>query len=335
MKHPCLTKLNTHDNDYMDVPCDLEKLKILHMKRACILTDTIKHEQIHASFPLILILFVIISLPVVAQPDKIDSLLNELIYEDIESLAVSGKPIKYDFIYAAANFNSDAFYAGREISSNMYNISGQLFYYNSTGLFAGISGIWFDQMKPAYSSTTFSAGYSKAIDKRKLLYFRTSYSRFLYYKPDTITTYPYKNNISMGFSFRKKWIGARISSNVLFGEEYKINLSAGVVSRINILKFGDYNKLYIAPDLSFLFSKETISTIDNSQTSTDQTPELKDVYGLLNTQLNIPFGITLGNFDLEFNYAINFPLTQDVNTSYPIKAFYGFSIGYMVPIEKK
>lgn len=281
------------------------------------------------------LLFIIISLPLVAQTDQIDSLLNELIYGNIESFTVSEKPVKYDFIYAGANFNSDAFYAGREISSNMYNISGQLFYYSSTGLFAGVSGIWFDQITPAYSSTTFSAGYSKAVDKKRLLYFRTSYSRFLYYKPDTITTYPYKNNLSLGLSFRKKWIGARISSNLLFGEENKINISAGVASRINILKFNKYNKLYVAPDLSFFFSKEAVSTIENnSQTSTDQTTELKDVYGLLNTQLNIPVGITLGNFDLEFNYAINFPVTQDVNTSYPIKTFYGFSIGYMVPIEK-
>lgn len=145
--------------------------------------------------------------------------------------------------------------------------------------------------------------------------------------------YPYKNNLNLGLSFRKKWIGARISSNHLFGEDYKISISAGVYSRVTILKFDKYNKLYIVPDLSCFFSEETASVTGSGQGSADQTSELKDVYGLLNTQLNIPVGISLSDFDIEFNYAINFPTTQDVNISYPVKAFYGFSIGYMLPIK--
>jgi hypothetical protein len=279
------------------------------------------------------IIFLITNLAVFAQGDRIDSLLNDLIYSDSDPLMMPEKPVKFDFIFTGANFNSSTFYAGREVSSNMYNISGHIFYYSSTGLFAGVSGIWFDELTPSYSTTTLSAGFSKAIDKSKLLTFRTSYSRFLYYSTDTASVYPYKNNFSLGLTFRKKWVGARVSANLLFGDEYRVNISSGIYSRFTIAKFGKYNKIYSAPDLSVFFGPETVETSKSNNSET--TNNLKDVYSLLNTQLYIPIGISVGDFDLELSYSVNFPTTQDINTTYPVSSFYSISIGYLFPIMKQ
>jgi len=286
----------------------------------------------------IIVLLLLISgiVPAFAQTDRIDSLLNDLVYNDNDPLMMPEKPVKFDFISTGINFNSNTFYAGREVGiDKMFNITGHLFYYNSTGLFIGASGNWFDQLTPSYSATTLSAGFSKAVDKKKLFTFRTSYSRFLYYKPDTASYYPYKNNFSLGLSFRKNWIGARISSNLLFGEEYKFNISTGLYSRFTLIKLGKYNKIYMAPEVSAFMGSETIATTKGGSGDGNQTINTKEVYSLLNTQLYIPIGISIGDFDLEFNYSVNFPTTQDASITYPVSSFYTISIGYMLPISKK
>lgn len=284
---------------------------------------------------LMVIIFLMSGLQVYAQSDRIDSLLNDLVYNSDDPLIVPEEPLKYDFIYAGSNFSNKTFYAGREVDDKMYNVSGNLYYYNSSGLYAGASGVWFNKLTPGYSSTVLSAGFSKAIDKKKHFTFRTAYSRFLYYKQDTSSSYPFKNNFSLGFSFRKKWIGARVYGNLLFGDDSKLNLSTALFSRFDLIHLGHYNKIYMAPEVSAFFSKETVNIIKTDSQTTDQTSAgLKDVFGLMNSQLYVPLGISIGDFDFELSYSVNFPFTQDVNISYPVKSFFSFSIGFMLPIAR-
>lgn len=280
----------------------------------------------------LLIIFVLMSgISAFAQTDRIDSLLNDIIYNGSDPLEMPEKPVKFDFIYAGLNYNSNSFYAGREIGSDMFNLSGNLFYYHASGIFVGVSGSWYDELEPSYTNTVISAGYSKILDKKKHFTFRTSYSRYLYNQSDS-DSYAYKNNINLGMSYRKKWFGGRMGTNMLFGEESKINLSAALYSRVNIYKFGKYNKIYTAPELSVLFSKETVSTTKTSGQNPEYIPEYDEVFSLLNTQLYIPVGVSVGNFDLEFSYTVNFPTTQDVIITYPVTSFYSISLGYMLPI---
>lgn len=286
-------------------------------------------------YKLIVAVLLTFSLPSFAQVDRIDSLLNDLVFNESDPLIIPEKPVKFDFIYTGANYNSNTFYAGREVSSDMYNVSGYLFYYNSSGLYAGVSGLWFDQLTPSYANTTLSTGFSKAIDKNKLFTFRTSYSHFFYYKTDSVSIYPYTNNFSLGMSFRKKWIGARVSGSLLFGDDNKITISSAIYSRLTLIKLGKYNKIYTSPELSFFLGPETVSSTKISVQDTLTSAGIKDAYSLLNTQLYMPVGISLGNFDFEFSYSLNFPTTQDVNITYPTKSYFVISIGYLLPIRKK
>lgn len=284
---------------------------------------------------LIFIVFLMSGISALAQTDRIDSLLNDLVYNDSDPLIMPEKPVKLDFLYGGINYSSNSFYAGREIGDNMYNVSGNIFYYNSTGLFIGTSGSWFGQLTPSYSNTTLSAGFSKAVDKKKLFTFRTSYSRFIYYKPDTGSYFPYENNLSLGLSFRKNWIGMRVAGNLLFGEESKVNISTALYSRFTLVKLNKYNKIYTAPELSAFLTTETVNTSKTNSQNTDQTMNTRDVFGLINTQFYVPIGLSIGSFDLEFSYSVNLPTTQDVNISYSMNSFYSFSIGYMLPIAKR
>ncbi len=285
------------------------------------------------SIILLLLLFSVI--PVFSQIDRTESLLTDLVYNEADPLLLPEKSVRYNFIYVGANYSSNSFYAGREIGADMANISGHLFFYSYTGLFVGASGSWFDQLTPGYSNTTLTAGFSKSLDPNKRFNFRTSYSRFLFNKTDADSYYPYQNNFNLGLSFRKNWIGARINGNLLFGDEYRINNSVALFSRLTLLKLGKYDKLYTAPEVSAFFSTETVSTTNNSQTTDPTTTDWSEIYSLLNTQLSVPLGLSLGNFDVELSYSMNFPTTQDVNISYPSSSFYSVSIGYMLPIVKK
>ncbi len=280
----------------------------------------------------ITILMIIASLPLFSQGDKIDSLLNDLIYNDTESDLFVAKvdPVKYDFIYVGSNYNSNTYYAGREIGSNMFSISEQLYYFNSTGIFIGASGNWYDQLTPGYNSTTFSAGYNTYLGKKKKISFQTSYSYFLY-NSDSTAVYPYTSNVSMGLYYRNKWFRARLSGNYMFGDETAISLSPAIYSRFKLFKIGKHFKVYTAPEISFYFGTETILIAGPP----NRTLEYEDVFGLLNTQLQFPLIISIGDFDIDMTYSLNLPYTQDKSESYDTNSLYSISIAYMLPIEKK
>lgn len=273
---------------------------------------------------LVFILLFSTCLSVFAQGDRIDSLLNDLIFNDstyIELIQSS----KYDIIYAGTSFNNKTYYAGREVGSDLINGTGHLYYFSHTGLYAGASGLWYDQLSPSYNSTTLSLGYGHAIGKKNLFRAKATYSRFIYNDTSSTTSYPYDNNINLALSFRKNWYGARISGNYLFGDESTINFMPSIYTSFYFWKFGKNNKFYFGPEISSYFGTETINTSSGTQ----------DVFGLLNTQVYIPLGINLGNFELQFGYTLNLPYTQDGETSYPVSSSYSVSASYMIPIEIK
>lgn len=279
------------------------------------------------------ILMIFCSLSALAQTDRIDSLLNDLVFNENDPLILPEITVKYNFLNTGVNFNSKAYYAGREIGGNIYSITGHVYYYNFRGFFLGSSGNWYSQLAPGYSSTTLTAGLYKAINKSKTLSFRSSYNRFIFYEPDTTYEKPYSNSISAGLSFRKKWFGARISSNFLFGNDYGYSVSSGINSRINFVKFGKSNKIYSMPDLSVFVGAEYISEISTGAQTGSEITEWQKVYGLLNTQLYIPLCISLGDFDFEFAYSINFPATQDKHITYPVSGYYSATLTYMLAIK--
>ncbi len=284
-------------------------------------------------FILLTILFV---LPLTAQTDRIDSLLNDLIYNENDPLILPETKVKYDFFHTSLNYSNKSFYAGREINSSMSNVYGHIFYFHSSGFFAGVTGLWFEQLSPGYNSTTLTAGFIKAVDKKKHFYFRAAYNRFIYNTSDTVSEYPYNNNFGLGLSFRKNWFRTRVSGNVLFGDDYKINLSAAVYSRFTLLRPGKHTKIYTSPEVNAFFSTETVTTTGSAGQNADQTStNTEEVYGLLNTQLYLPAGISLGDFDLEISYQVNFPVTQDILITYPVTSYVSFSVGYTLPIERR
>ena len=275
--------------------------------------------------------------PVWSQEDRLDSLLEDVLSDDSEVAKWLYPAPKFQFLYAGTDFDSKTFYAGREIGDQIYNMSGQLFYINSNGLFAGVAGSWYSQLEPGYKNTVVTAGYSKKFINAKNLSVRASYSHYFYFKPDPDYEYSFSNNLGTGLTFRKKWFGARMSLSFLFGQEFGMNMSANLFSKITLIRLNKFNNIQFEPEVLFFVASEA-TEIDNSSyiSGKSQDPSLSSVsssYGLLNTQLYLPLSISLGNFDLELGYSINIPSTREENISYPVNSYFSVSLGYMIQLD--
>ena len=266
------------------------------------------------------ILFILYGVSVTAQTDRIDSLLNDLIFSD-EALLSGITTEKKDFLYAGLNYNNKTFFSGREIGTDLDNVSGHVYYFSKYGFFAGASGMWYDQLSPGYTTTMLTLGYGFYLDKNKHLRASGSYSRFIY-NSDSTAIYPYENNANLTLSYRKNWYGARISNNLLFGSQTLYNVTPSMFTGFYFLNFGKNNRFYFGPEISGYFSKETINLTT--------TPE--EVFGLLNIQLFAPLSINLGNFELQFGYSINFPFTKDSSVDYKISSGFSVSAFYLIPL---
>ncbi|MHB9056596.1 MAG: hypothetical protein ACYC2P_10650 [Paludibacteraceae bacterium] len=268
----------------------------------------------------LIIVFLLFEVSVSAQTDRIDSLLNDLIFSD-ENLLSGIEPVNSDFLYAGLNFNNKTFFAGREIGADLINVSGHIYYFNRLGFFAGSSGVWYDQLTPGYTTTVLTLGYGLYLDKNKQFRASGSYSRFIY-NSDTTAIYPYENNANLTLSFRKNWYGARISNNLLFGSESLYTVSPSIFASFNFWNFGKNNKFHLGPEISCYFTKETINLTS--------IPEEK--FGLLNTQFYVPLSLNLRDFELQFGYSLNFPFTRDNNVSYRMNSAFSVSTFYLIPL---
>jgi len=284
--------------------------------------------------PMIMLMFGLSAWP---QTDRLDSLLRSVVWNDKEIMRLLDPPSSYCYLYGGIAGDNKTMYAGRELDENMVALYGNLYFFHSKGFFFGASGIWHSQTGEGYNTTVASAGIRTPLNAKRNLNFMASYSRYIYTGIDSASENPFTNNVGTGISLRNKWIGGRLSINLLFGQDFGMNFTPSIFSRLRIVRFGKYNKIQIEPELSAFIGSETVAleTVSNlgSQQGSANTIATEDAYGLLNTQVYLPICIYIGDFDLELGYSINIPNTQDENTDYPVSAFFSFSIGYLLPLN--
>jgi len=273
-----------------------------------------------------------------SQTDRLDSLLNEVMGDDKEMMRLINPPLSYCYLYSGIMSDSKTFYAGREIGDNMYSISGSIYFFHSKGFYIGTSGSWHSQLDPGYSNTILSAGFYTALNQKKSIHLRASYNRYFYNSGDAETNNVFNNNVGTSISLRNSWIGSRLSFNFLFGQDFGMNFTPNIFSRILIASFGKYNKIRIEPEGSLFFGSEYVEytvtdNLNSQQSGTQSSFMTNDGYGLLNTQFYLPVCIYLGDFDIELGYSVNIPNSQDKSIEYPVSSFFSISLGYLLPLN--
>jgi len=271
-----------------------------------------------------------------AQEDKIDAILDSMFFSNDEELMLMLAEMNrtHHFLYLRTGYDSKTTYAGREIGSDQFNMSGQLFYINSLGFNLGVSGAWYSQMDPSYRSTVLTAGYSNGLKNNKWLRYRLSYNRYFYNIGDSDYEPVYTGSAGAGISLKAGPVGARLDYSLLMGSEYGSQLSADLYGNFTLLKSGNKFKVRILPEVSFYFGSETVesdrySYLDrNMQSSGSAEPVYVDRFGLMNTQVRLPIEFTIGDLDIEIGYIYNFNRSIDPAYTFDNISMVSLSVGY-------
>jgi len=281
------------------------------------------------------------SLYLSAQDDKIDALLDSMFFntDDEILLLLAEMNRNHNFIYGRVGYDSKTVYAGREIGTDQYNLTGQLFYLNSIGLNLGVSGAWYSQMDPSYRSTVVSAGFSNGLGKNKRLRYRISYNRY-FYNSDTSDFVPvYTGSVNAGITLKAGPVGTRFDYSLLTGKESGSQASADLFGNFTLFKVGKKTKFRILPEVSFYFGSETVELERYShltgglQSPGDVNYVYEDRFGLMNTQLSFPLEISIGDLDIEVAYIYNINRSLDADYTFDNVPMISFSVGYFFMIN--
>jgi len=263
---------------------------------------------------------------------EINDLIDELFMEDeiINELTASIK--NSQFLYVSATYNSNTYFSGRDIDIDQYNITPQITYAHSNGIFATLSGIYYSEFVPKWDVTTATAGFGKNIGKKKLFKYSVSYSKYFYANDiDNI----YTNTLNAGFGVRnkKRTIGTQLSGSYLFGEDQSFEIASRSFVDVNLLKTKKTN-LKFKPQLNIVAGKQTIELAriynQDGQILTEYTEN--DVFDLINTQINLPLLFSTNSFDFEAGYNINFPNALGDESNLKNTGFFSFSVGYLIDL---
>ena len=263
---------------------------------------------------------------------EIDALIDELFMEDevINDLTASLK--NSQFLYISATYNSDTYFSGRDIDIDQYNITPQITYAHSNGIFVSLSGIYYSEFVPKWDVTTATVGFGKNIGKKKLFKYAVSYSKY-FYANDIDNIYTNTLNAGLGVRNKKRTLGTQLSGSFLFGEDQSFEIASRSFVDFNLLKTKK-TSLKFKPQLNIIAGKQTIELAriynQDGQMLTEYTEN--DIFDLINTQINLPFQFSTNSFDFEAGYNINFPNALGDESNLKNTGFFNFSIGYLIDL---
>ena len=279
----------------------------------------------------------------VAQFDKvtdreIDSIVEELVFSDSESLLNFIEQLnKYQVLYTSVEFNDKTYFLGRDLGLNQYNISAQIFYQHSIGVFVGVSGAMYSEFDPKWDLTTLTGGYSNYFGEHQNFNYQLSYNRYIFADSESND---FENSIdgSFGVETKDSSFGAAVNFAYLFGKKQGFQNSFDINGDITLFKFNENTNVTFNPLLTFQFSSENIDTsrIDDLISDfpiLDMIIHSFEKYDLRNVQLQLPVNFELNNLQLEAGYNINFPKALDFERNLDNTAFFNFRLSYMIELK--
>jgi hypothetical protein len=274
----------------------------------------------------------------VAQDDELDSLLNEVLFEDRELFSLLHGKEKIQFIYARTNFENKSFFAGRDIGINQSNTTAQVYYFHSIGIYAGIAGVSYSRFDPKIYTTLLSAGYSGKLTKSEDYRFRASFDKYFFRQNDSLQN-NYSNSINLGATIDKEIAGSRFDFSILTGKETGFQFSWDFYGDIKIADPGTSGSIKFEPEFSLYFGSEEVIYFEIGKVTgglpglRKPVSKLTNKFGLLNREIILPVVFDYKNFDFELGYNINFPKTFQPRTKLPTKSYFNFSVGYIFSLN--
>jgi len=261
---------------------------------------------------------------------ELDDFMDEFFMEEnlINDLITSLS--KYQFLTISTTYNSDTYFSGRNIGIDQFNVSPQITYVNSNGLFASLSGVYYSEFVPNWDVTTATVGFGKNFGEKKLFKYYASYSKY-FYSSDINAIYSNTLNIGLGVRNKARTLGTQLSGSFLFGEDESFQITSNSYVAFNIMKTKK-SSLKLKPQLSISVGKQTIDLARvytfGGQSLTEYTQN--ETFDLINTQLSFPLLYNVNSFDFEVGYTINLPNPIGDEVNLDSTSFFSLSVAYMI-----
>ena len=273
---------------------------------------------------IIFIGFFLFSFLVSSQTDEEDIILNSVLDELFKTDSLSVDLDRSDYLYTTFSIDDKVYFAGRNFGINQYSFTPNISYMRGQNFFLSLGSAYFSELNPNWDFISLSSGYSVFLDNSKRFNLTGIYSR-IFFSVDADELNP--NRLAISLVYHKKNLRTRMSGGYLFGGSSSLYSALGVSYNINLVE--DYKwDLTLNPELSFLFSQQTVSEQISSGFSPQQIEQ--DVFELINTKIEFPIELDFGSWDFEVSYNLNFPSPLISETNIINTSFFTFTIGYFV-----
>ena len=273
---------------------------------------------------IIFIGFFLFSFLISSQTDEEDIILNSVLDELFKTDSLSVDLDRSDYLYTTFSIDDKVYFAGRNFGINQYSFTPNVSYMRGQNFFLSLGSAYFSELNPNWDFISLSSGYSVFLDNSKRFNLTGIYSR-IFFSADADELNP--NRLAISLVYHKKNLRTRMSGGYLFGGSSSLYSALGVSYNINLVE--DYKwDLTFNPELSFLFSQQTVSEQISSGFSPQQIDQ--DVFELINTKIEFPIELDFGPWDFEVSYNLNFPSPLISETNIINTSFFTFTIGYFV-----
>ena len=273
---------------------------------------------------IIFIGFFLFSFLVSSQTDEEDIILNSVLDELFKTDSLSVDLVRSDYLYTTFSIDDKVYFAGRNFGINQYSFTPNISYMRGQNFFLSLGSAYFSELNPNWDFISLSSGYSVFLDNSNQFNLTGIYSR-IFFSVDADELNP--NRLAISLVYHKKNLRTRMSGGYLFGGSSSLYSALGVSYNINLVE--DYKwDLTLNPELSFLFSQQTVSEQISSGFSPQQIEQ--DVFELINTKIEFPIELDFGSWDFEVSYNLNFPSPLISETNIINTSFFTFTIGYFV-----
>lgn len=268
------------------------------------------------------------------EEDELDLLLDELFFSDqslIEDILDSF--VVTNSIYTNVSFNSNTYFAGRDIGIDQFNIIPQVSYYHPSGFNLSVSGLYYENYSPNWDFTSVSLAYYNTIGKKELLNYNIGYTRFFY--SDGYDVFTNSLDFSTGLRNKSKTLGTNLSVSYVFGGDESLQFVSNTYGKLYVVRKSNFT-LKLRPELSFnvinqSFTQSRIGLVEGEPVILTRK---FDIFDLVNTQVTIPLSFATNSWDFEVGYLINFPNAVVSDQSIDPTSFINVSIGYFIDLNR-
>ncbi len=305
-------------------------------------------------------LFIISLLTTVLFAQDIDSLLSvlESNQDDEKWMDILSGKANYHLLYFQMAYESDSYFAGRDIGLEQPNLTAQATYsYKQFSLSA--AAIIYPQLYPPLQATALSVNYR--IPLKFPVNIDVNYGRYFFNSENDTLSSIYPNGFGLGLSHHAKFWGVSTDMSLLTGSEgLAPQIDASVYGNFKVFSWKKTNYISVRPEIGIHFGSETtararvprglakITGPGDSQggrngngqgqgggSGSGQEIVYSTAFGLLNTSMNIHLLATLGDFDIGITIQTNRPRSVEAEIAYIPTSMVSVTAGYAFTIIGK